>query len=363
MGRYTLVVRACLAIGILTSTTAFVSPSFADQAAASSAADGKVAANSSDSGSPPSTSSQGNVSFSTGSQASGNNKGDGTARSHAQAAASASATAGAGGISLGLTSETGTSVSSADGNNSATADSAAAGTIGPAHIVLIAQAGANSGPDQMTAWANASDGSYALAEKGILNGLVTFVPGGMTQLLQNATGLQSVSCNASGTCSTATVANDSVSAGIRIFDNTGTINAGNVNAVLNAFLSVEASAGWSYVSAAAISNISGSGSSSGPAFSANVSASIGTSGKSGFWRVTSIDNVKIGGVSAKVWTQGDNICASTKISSRHGLHGKITIVKCRHLKKYSTRQRAVFVQHSHKNWLTKLFSSETAYRK
>jgi hypothetical protein len=132
---------------------------------------------------------------------------------------------------------------------------------------------------------------------------------------------------------------------------------------LNAFLSVEASAGWSYVSAAATSNISGSGSSSGTGYSANVSASIGTSGNSGFWRVTSIDKVKIGSVSAKVWTQGENICASTKINSRHGFHGKITIVKCRHLKKNNIRQRTVFVQHSRKNWLTKLFSSETAYRK
>jgi hypothetical protein len=362
MSKTTLIVRACLAVSILSSTTAFVSPSFADEVAASSTADGNVSANSSDRGSPPSTSSKGNFSFSTDSQASGNNKGDGTARSNAEATASAEAKAGAGGVSLSLTSETGTSVSSIGGNNLATADSAAAGSIGPGHVVLTAHAEANSGPDQMTASATASDGSYALAEKGILNGLVTFVPGGMTQLLQNGSSLQSVSCNAGGTCSTAIVANDSVSAGIRIFDNTGTVNAGNVNAILNAFLSVEAIAGWTYVSAAASSSINGSGSSSSPTYSANVSANIRTSGNSGIWRVTSVDGAKIGAVSGRVWVQGANLCASTKVHLRHSKHSMATIVKCKHLKKNSIGQRSVFIQQSRKNWLTKLFNSETALR-
>ena len=358
MSKTPLIARAGLAVIFLATTIINVSPSFADEAAASSAAGGTVSANSSDTGSPPSTTSQGSVSFGTGTQASGDDQGGGTASANSQATASA----GAGSISLSLSSDVETSVSST-GDRKAIVDSAAGGSIGSAHIVVVAHADATSGPDQLTASATANDGSYALAEKGIVNGLISFVPGGVTQILYNGSSFQSVSCNASGTCSSAIVANDSVSAGIRIFASTGTIDAGNVNAFLNAFLSVEASAGWSYVSAAATSNINGTGNSNGLTYSANVSANIGTSGNSGIWRVTSVDNVKGGAVSARVWLQGENICASTKVHLRHSQHGMTKIVKCRHLKKNSRHQSTVLIQQSHKNWLTKLFSSKTALRK
>lgn len=358
MSKTPLFARAGLAVIILATTTINVSPSFADEAAASSAAGGTVSANSSDTGSPPSTTSDGSVSFGTGTQASGDDQGGGTASANSHATASA----GAGSISLSLSSDVETSVSSTGGDRKAIVDSASGGSIGSAHIVVVAHADATSGPDQLTASATANDGSYALAEKGIVNGLKSFVPGGVTQILYNGSSFQSVSCNASGTCSSAIVANDSVSAGIRIFASTGTIDAGNVNAILNAFLSVEARAGWSYVSAAATSNINGTGNSNGLTYSANVSANIGTSGDSRIWRVTSVDNVKGGAVSARVWLQGENICASTKVHLRHSQHGMTKIVKCRHLKKNRMHQSTVLIQQSHKNWLTKLFSSKTALR-
>jgi hypothetical protein len=361
MSATTLIVRASLTVVFLASTTSFIGPTFADSIA-TSAAGGNVSANSSDSGSPSSTSSQGSVSFSSGSQASGNEDGGGSANSNSHATASAEASAGAGSISLGLSSDAKTSVTSAGDNNNAIVDAAAAGSIGPAHLEIIAHADATSRPDQMTASAAANDGSYAIAQQGLVNGFESFVPGGTTHLIYNGSGTGSVSCNATGTCSIAMVANNSVSAGIRIVASTGTITLGNVEAVLSALLSVEASAGWNYVSAAATSSIDGSGHNSNVKYSTNVSADIRSSGKSVILRVTSSNNVKDGGNSAKIWIQGEDICASTKIQLNYGKRKLKTIVKCRHYKKYKIKKNVEFARQSHENWLTKLLKSGTEHR-
>jgi hypothetical protein len=357
------VAKAGLVVAVLTAATVFAPPLFADEVAATSEASGTVAAAASSTESPATTSSEGNVSFTTSTETTQNDQGEGAASSNSLATATAEATAGGGSVALTVTSNAETSVSSTATTKGAAADAAASGTIGLANLDVAVHAEATSGPDQMTASANASDGSFALAEKGIVNGVKSFVPGGVTKLLQNKTGFESISCNAGGTCSRATMTNDSVSAGIKILANTDTATAGNVDAILRAFLSVEVSAGWYDVAAMASSNISGSGTSKGTGYSASVSANVGSSGNSGIWRVTSFDNGKVKAISANVWLQGEKMCASTQIHATQGQHGLKTVVKCQNFKKNKTSQKIVFVQQSRENWLTKLFRWRSTARK
>ena len=355
MSNFHLFAKAGLVLTVLASATAFGSRSFADDVSASSGASGTVSANASGSGTSGSISTEGSVSFQSGTQATGGAQGDGAASSKSGVTATAEATAIDGNISLALSSGSGTSVSSNDKNKFAIADADAAGTIGPAHVNLVAHAEAKSGPDQLTATAKASDGSFALAQSGVVRGLSTFVPGGTTTLLQNGSGFQSVSCNVSGTCSYASVTNDSVSASIRIFANTGSVTVGNVNAILSAFLSVEASAGRFAVSSTATSSISGSGISTGKDYVARVSGKVGTTGYSTIWRATSTDNNKVAKISAQVWLQGEKICASTKVHLKNRKYGLKTIVKCKKYKNKKNQQKVVFTHDSHKNWFANLF--------
>ena len=331
-----LVARASVIFSVLAATLGCAASSFADDVAASSAASGTVSAKAASTPAPAVTTSHGNVGFQTGSQVIVNGQQDGAARSNSQAVATAGASAGVGSVALALSSGASTAVSSAGGNKNAVATAAAAGSVGAAQLNLSAQAKATSGPGQMTASANATDGSFALAEKGVVNRLVTFTPGGVTTLLHNGDGSQSVSCNASGTCSQASVQNNSVSAGIRIFGTADRFTAGNANAVLHAFLNVEARAGWQEVSATASSYISGGGSSNGRNYSAQVSATLRTSGTSRIWLAPSADHRGAGFAAVNVWRMGDSVCVSTQVHVGDRRDKLQTFAKCRHLKPHHT---------------------------
>ena len=364
MRRSVFIARTGLAVALMSSATAFSNSSFADIAAASGGANGTVSATATNSAPAGTTASQGNVSLATGSQASENGQNQGTASTNSTATAAAGAAAGIGSISLTMASGADTSVASTSTTKNAAANASASGSIGPAQLGVLAQAHASSGPGQLTATASASDGSFALAKLGVVNDLKTSVPGGVTQLLQKNSGTESISCNAAGTCSHANVSNNSVSAGIKIFANTGTVTAGTAEAMLSAFLSAEANASSIAVGASASSTISGTGTSSGHGYSASVSANIGSWGSSGSWRATSIDGTTfgttVGTISARVWVEGEKMCASTQVHLRHGRHAMKTIVKCKRVK---TEKRSAFQKTTTRNWLSNLFESRPKSRK
>ena len=366
MRRSVFIARAGLAVALMSSVTAFSNSSFADIAAASGGANGTVSATATNAAPAGTTASQGNISLATGSQASENGQNQGTASTNSKETAAASAAAGIGSISLTMASGADTSVASTSTTKNATANASASGSIGPAQLGLSAQAHASSGPGQLTATASASDGSFALAKLGVVNDLQTSVPGGVTQLLQKNSGTESISCNAAGTCSHANVSNNSVSAGIKIFANTGTVTAGTAEAMLSAFLSAEANASSIAVGASASSTISGAGTSSGHGYSASVSANMGSWGSSGIWRATSIDGTTVGygtavgTISARVWVEGEKMCASTQVHLRHGRHAMKTIVKCKRVK---TENRSAFQKTATRNWLSNLFESRPKGRK
>ncbi|MEO9167604.1 MAG: hypothetical protein ABI230_04295 [Aestuariivirga sp.] len=249
----------------------------------------------------------------------------GSASAASQATGAANGASGSGVSAINANVGTNSSATESGVSKSAQAQATASGSAGPAAISVNAQAQAQSVAGQLTASASASDGSYANAALGSITNLKTFVPGGITKLLQNGANSESISCNSGGSCSFATLGNNSVSAGIKLFASTGTVTFGDAEAYLSAVLSVNASAGSMGISATASSNITGAGSSGGKNYSTAVVAQLWASSGSRVWTAQTAS----GTVTGTIWRSGGTICASTQVQYKHSRRTPRKIVECK----------------------------------
>ncbi len=289
------------------------------QTHSSGGANGQVNANASTTHASHPTFSKGSLDFGVRSQAAGS----GTATSTAQAKTNAAARVGHQQISLKLSSASTAHVASQDTFGNASAATQAGGKIGRAELNVTASAKATSAPGQWMASAHASDGSWAVAAVGAVNLLHTNVPGGVTETVTRNEFTRSISCNAGGTCSTATVSPHSAKAAIRLVSTTGLVAAEKENAMIQAWSKVGASASRIEVSASASSAIRGWGTSSGKDFSVTVSSRLQTATDARANNAAT-DNAAVSvsaglqGSSHPIWTTGDHHCVAV---SDHPLYG------------------------------------------
>jgi len=318
-------VHARLAASLLISGSLFATAAYAEVVAATSGAGGDVSSAATIIGAGDATTADGKITFGTKSHANWDKHAkDAGTEGHVRA--TAFSRAGDAHQSLSMSANSSTGVFAAGEAKHARANASVDGTIGAAHLHVSAQAMAISSPGQMTAQASSSNGAYAFAASGTQNALKTFVPNGITRILQISMGTESISCNAGGTCSHATMTSNAVSAGITIVTTTGTIVVGNARQVLQAFLNVEAGVGPN-VTATAASNISGKGTSFFKNVKAEVSANIGTQGNSSILTFASSNGSYGGSITAKSWTQGFETCVSIKIRAANGKNQ--TLSKCK----------------------------------
>ena len=348
MRKSTLVVRRQIGLAALFSVAAvFATPAYSENAASSSGANVTVSSSAATTNVSTGTSASAGAGFGITASAKGDKAAGGSAAASSQSNAKALATSGANATSLELTVGVNSAVTSTGAQKIANAQALVTGTTGPAATNVSAQAHASSGPGQMTAAAKASDGSFAYAAIGKINQLQTFVPGGVTKLLHSGAETESITCNASGTCSNAKAGNNAVSAGIHLVTSTGIVSAGGVDAILRAVLKVEAGAGWSEVFTAASANVAAHASSGGGnaiRVSGNIQiwskasvfqASSGGSGSMGsgagggttVWQAATSNGTATG----TIWLTGNMICASTHVRLRHSDRAVKAKTKCRHI--------------------------------
>ena len=358
MGNGVLVARCQFGLAALFTTVVFASPAYAETAASASGANTTVSSSAATTNVSTGTNANAVTGFGVTATATGDNAGGGSAAASSQSVAKASATVAANTTSLVLSAGVNSAATSTGAQKDANTQAAVTGATGPVTTNVSAQAQASSKPGQLTAAAKASDGSFAFAAIGTINQLQTFVPGGTTKLLHNGSGTESITCNAGGTCSNATIGNNAVSAGIHLVTSTGMVSAGGVDAILRAVLNVEAGAGWSEVFAAASSNVAAQASSGGGGNATRVSGNIqnwsnatvgptssggsGNTGNSGgtvVWGATTSSGTATG----TVWLSGNKLCASTRVGLNHNKHTVKVVTKCRRVN--PSRQVATSRQH------------------
>ena len=369
-----LVAQRRLGLAALFSAAVLATPAYSETAASASGANATVSSSAATTNASTATNANAGAGFGVTSAATGDNSGGASAAASSQSIVKASATVAAHTTSLAISSGVNSVATSTGVQKDANTQASVTGTTGPATTNVNAQAQASSGPGQLTAAAKASDGSFAFAAIGTINQLKTFVPGGATKLLHNGSGTESITCNASGTCSNATIGNNAVSASIHLVTSTGMVSAGGVDAILRAVLNVEAGAGWSEVFGAASSNVAAQASSSGggnatrvigniqnwsnsavgPASSGG-SGNTGNSGGKTVWQATTTSGTATG----TVWLSGNTMCASTRVKLRHNAQAVKVVTKCQHLRP----RRDVSNQPTLFKWLARAFDSHTTAEK
>ena len=369
-----LVAQRRLGLAALFSAAVLATPAYSETVASSSGANVTVSASAATTNASTGTNANAGAGFGVTSTATGDNAGGGSAAASSQSDAKASANAGANSTSLVLSAGVNSAVTSTGTQKDANTQASVTGTTGPAATNVNAQAQASSSPGQLTAAAKASDGSFAYAAVGIINQLQTFVPGGTTKLLHNGSGTESITCNASGTCSNATASNNAVSASIHLVTSTGIVSAGGVDAILRSVLNVEAGAGWFEVSAAASSNIFAQASSSSHGSPTRVSAGLqnwssatagqarrsspgemGNASGTKVWQATTSSGTATG----TVWLSGNTMCASARVKLRHNAQAVKVVTKCQQLRP----RRHVNNLHGPFNWLATAVESRNTAEK
>lgn len=325
-------------------------PAIAEDAGGSGSGNGSASATAQTSNPSNPTSAAGVGGGSSVTNASNNGTDQANADSGSTSSANASASAGNANVGLGIGTNSSANASLNGTDSNANSKASASGNVGSANLAANVQAQATSTPGQLTASAAASDGSYAYAALGAINSLVTFVPSGVTKTLQNGQGTLSISCNSGGTCSQASVGSNSVYAGIRMVT-TSAGSAGGVESVLRAVLNAEASAGWHEIYSSAEASISGFGNGHGADFAAGVSGNSNArsqawvghppvAGSGWFWNVSTTEGAKASGW---VWSRGNQMCASTYVKSKAGLHKMKKVSVCKRIaKQKTTAQRSIF---------------------
>ena len=369
-----LVAQRRLGLAALFSAAVLAPPAYSETAASASGANATVSSSAATTNASTATNANAGAGFGVTSAATGDNSEGASAGASSQSNVKASATVAANTISLAISSGINSVATSTGAQKDANTQASVTGTTGPATTNVSAQAQASSGPGQLTAAAKASDGSFAYAAIGTINQLQTFVPGGTTKLLHNGYGTESITCNASGTCSNATAGNNAVSASIHFVTSTGMVSAGGVDAILRAVLNVEASAGWSEVFAGASANVAAQSSSKGYGNATSVagyiqnwssatvgqasSGSIGKTGNGGgptVWQATTSSGTATG----TVWLSGNTMCVSTRVKLRHNAHAMKAVTKCEHLRTH----RDVSNKPTLFKWLTTAFESRNTAEK
>lgn len=325
MRRYSFLARCRVSVVAFAVVSIFTAPAFADTSEGTSSSGGSASGSATTAKSSNSTWARGTVRFNSDSNAKMSTPDSGSASAASQATGAANAASGRHVSAIHENVATNSSATESGVSKGAHAYASASGRAGRATISVNAQAQAQSVAGQLTASASASDGSTAIAALGTITNLQTFVPGGVTKLLQNGGISESISCNSGGTCSYATLGNNSVSAGIKLFASTGTVTFGAAEAYLSSVLSVYASAGSMGVSATASSNITGAGSSGGKNYSTAVVAQLWASSGSRVWTAQTASGTVIG----TVWRSGGAMCVSTQVQYKHSRRTPRKIVECK----------------------------------